>query len=117
MKVTGLYIKLMIRKYGMTVEHRRKTTIDKGGGLVEYEWTVMEPIRGQFNQITPYDTTYNRYGAPIDADYIGTFLPDADIEEGDQLYVNDNWLEVDTKFPRKTGDKTDYIEILFRRKK
>jgi len=117
MKSTGLYIRIMIRKLGVDVKHRRKTTIDKGGGLVEYEWTVMAPIRGQFNQITPFDTTYNKFGAPIDADYIGTFLPDANIEEGDQLYVDDNWLEVDTKFPRRTGANVDYIEVLLRKKK
>ena len=112
---TDLAIKLMIRKYGTTMEHRRKLKTDLGDGDYEESWEVKEPKRGQFIQITASDTVFYMWGQKIDADAIATFLPGTDILEKDQFKFNDIWYEVDTKFSRETGGVEDYIEVLLRR--
>lgn len=112
---TRIYINKMIRKYGQTVQHMRKTTIDKGDGLVEIEYVSQEPKRGNFAQLTGFDTIWDRLGYRIEADYIGTFLPDTDLQEEDRLYIDDHWYEIDTIIPRKTGEIIDYLETLLRR--
>ena len=111
-----LIIKKMIRHYGQEVK-RQKRVRNEDDEEVYYTYTVEEPIRGQFTQITPTDEVFNRWGRTIDADYIGTFLPDESLLEGDLLYVNDGWYEVVNLVNRRTKGITDYKEALLRRKK
>lgn len=106
----------MIRHYGQTVK-RKKRVRNEDSGEVYYTYTVEEPIRGQFIQITPTDEMFNRWGRTIDADYIGTFLPGTKVLKGDLLEINDDWYEVENLVKRRTRGVTDYIETLLRRKK
>ena len=108
-----LYVKKMIRRYGRTVKRKARSVSSDGS----YEYTVAEPVRGMFSQIMPTDEVYYRFGVGLDAQYIGTFLPDTDIEIGDLLELEDDvWYEVITKAERKTGRRVDFIEVLLRRR-
>ena len=110
-----LTVKLMVRKFGETVPHKRRVKVDLGDGEVEYTYDVMEPLRGQFNEIMPYDETMSRFGVKSEADYLGTFIGNADIIEGDQFFYHSIWLEVLNKFEHRTGGAIDYIECLMRK--
>ena len=110
-----MFIKKLIQKYG--IEVKRKARVEHlENGEVYYTYTAKEPVKGQFTQITPVDNLLNRYGIDIAADYIGTFLPSVEIEEGDLLYINDGWYEVQNKIVRRSGTIDHYIEVLLRRK-
>ncbi|MEM2262554.1 MAG: hypothetical protein QXK24_08900 [Ignisphaera sp.] len=116
MEVPRLYIKKMIRHYGQTVPiKKRKVLIDEQGNAF-YVYEQDEPVRGHFNQITPTDEAIQRWGRYIECDCIGTFLPDTNIEEGDQLFINGAWYEVVNKVVRSTKGKADFIEVLLRRR-
>ena len=113
---TALTIKLMIRKYGEDVQHKRRVKTDLGGGEAEYTYEVQEPKRIHWSEISPLDTTVYPFGNRIEADFIATALPNTDIMEYDLLYFNDSWNEVITLINHKTGTITDYMEFLIRRR-
>ena len=113
--VTSIIIKKMIRYYGQTVKHKRRISHTEGGE-VYYTYEVKEPKRGQFMQLTALDQALNRWGVQVDADYIGTFLPGTDIQEGDLLEVDESWYEVQNVMYRRTRGEVDYIEVLLRHK-
>lgn len=113
--VQKIILKKMIRYYGQTVQ-RKKRTRNVDGEDVYYSYSVEEPIRGHFSQITPTDEAMSGWGLSLNADYIGTFLPGTLVEEGDLLYITDGWYEVQNKITRRTGEKDDYIEVLLRLK-
>jgi len=110
-----LIIKKMLRRYGQKVQHKKRVK-NTEGEEVYYTYEVKEPKLGQFSQITSTDQVLDRWGFRIEADMIGTFLPGTDINEGDLLYIDNIWYEVQDKVVRKTGDKEDFIEVLLRRK-
>jgi len=108
-----ILVKKMIRRYGRTVKRKARTVADDGS----YTYTVSYPVRGQFSQITATDEVFYRFGVALEADYIGTFLSDTEIEIGDLLELQpDEWYEVVTKVTRYTGSKADFIEVLLRRR-
>jgi len=108
-------IGLTIRRFGETVQHKRRVKTDLGEGEFEYSYEVMEPIRGHFNEIMPYDETMTRFGVKSEADYLGTFNAGADVKEGDLFYFDDKWIEAVNVFEHKTGGAVDYIESLMRK--
>ena len=112
----GLPIKLMIRHFGETVSYKKRIKTDLGDGEAEYSYETQEPVRGQFLRITPFDEMIDKWGKRIEADMIGSFLPDVDIEEYGLLYIRDGWYEITTKLPHATSGITDYIEVLLRRR-
>lgn len=114
--MTLVIIHKMIRKYGQTVEHKKKVSI-QSEGEEEVTYEVQTPKRGQFDQLTGFSLMYDRAGYREEGDYIGTFLSGTDVWEGDLLKVDDIWLEVVSRMVRKTGGSEDYIEVLLRRKK
>jgi hypothetical protein len=116
MSYIGIIVNRLIKKYGQTVNHKRRTQVDLGNGEVEYDYEVQEPKTGQFSQITPLDIILNRFGERVEADYVGTFLPGVDILEGDLLEIDDNWYEVQNVMTRRTSGIPDYIEVLLRRR-
>jgi len=111
-----LYIKKMIRTYGQSVK-RKKRVKHEDNGEVYYTYTDEEPVRGQFSQLTALDQAVNRWGVPVEADYIGTFLPGTEIYEGDLLYIDNAWYEVVNIMYRRTSGEVDYIEVLLRKRK
>ena len=113
---TELTTKLMIRKQGETVQHKKRITTDIGNGEVEYEYVVQEPKRGQFLRISPFDNTVNQWGQRIEADCIGTFLPGTDVGNNDLLGLTDAWYEITDTITHRTGGHDDYIEVLMRRR-
>ena len=117
MSYVDIFIKRMINKYGQTVKHKRRVEVDLGAGEIEIEYTVQEPKTGQFSEITPLDEILDRMGRRVEADYIGTFLPDTDVLEGDLLEINGAWYEVQNLFQRRTAGTIDYLEVLLRRRK
>lgn len=112
----NLVVKKMIRKYGETVQHKKRVSNDEGNGEVYYSYTVEEPKRGQFMQLTATDEIFQKYGVVKSGDWIATFLPDTDVNKGDLLYVGDAWLEVQQVIERKTSASVDYVECLLRHK-
>jgi len=115
MSGSNLVIKKLIRKYGQEVQHKKKIeTVTDGEREISYE--VQTPKKGMFNQILPEDLITDRYGYHVTADYIGTFLPGTDISEGDLLYIDNYWLEVQNVMYRRTGSTVEYIEVLLRKK-
>ena len=116
MSYIGILISRMIKKYGQTINHKRRTQVDLGNGEVEYDYEVQEPKTGQFSQITPLDIVLNRFGERVEADWIATFLPGTDILEGDLLEIDDQWCEVQNIFHRRTSGVEDYLEVFLRRR-
>jgi hypothetical protein len=115
MSVEKLYIKKMIKHYGQEVM-RKKRTKNYNGDEVYYTYSVEQPVKGHFMQITPVDEMLMNWGFEKTCDYIATFLPDTEIEEGDLLNIDDNWYEVSQKITRRTGEKVEYIETLLKLK-
>ena len=113
----NLTVMMMIRKFGETVPHRKrvKTVIDASAGEYEYNYEDQEPKRGQFNEIMPYDELMTRFGVKSEADYLGTFLPDTDVAEGDLLYVHGYWMEILNLYRHRTSGTIDYLEGLMRK--
>jgi len=110
-----IIIKKMLRRYGQKVQHKKRIKNIEGEEIF-YTYEVQEPKLGQFSQITSTDQIMERWGIRIEADVIGTFLPDTDVNEGDLLYIDNEWYEVQDKVVRRTGDREDFIEVLLRRK-
>ena len=110
-----LIIKKMLRRYGQKVQHKKRIK-NTEGEEVYYTYEVKEPKRGQFMQLTALDQALNRWGVQVDADYIGTFLPGTDIQEGDLLEIDGSWYEVQNVMYRRTKGEVDYIEVLLRHK-
>lgn len=110
-------ISKMIRKYGQDVQHKKKIVVDLGNGQEEIDYVIQDTKRGQFTEVTPLDNMFEHYGITVEADYIGTFLPDVVFAEGDLLYIDDQWLEVMTVFKHRTAGAINYIEVLLRRRK
>jgi hypothetical protein len=109
-------IKLMIRKYGVDLPHKKKVITNIGDGEKETSYVVQSPKRGQYSEITPLDLLIMSWGMQPEGDYIVTFLPDTDVSAGDLLYIDDNCCEIlEAPFNRKTGSKVDYIEVHVRR--
>ena len=113
----ALNIKLMIRKYGEDVQHKKKVTTDIGNGEEEISYIIQTPKRIQWIQITPYDEKINKFGKHIEADYLASSLPSTDINEYDLLYIDSHWCEVQNKIIHKTGMYSDYSEYLLRKYK
>lgn len=112
-----LSIKMMIRRYGVDLPHKRKVSTDIGGGEIEVTYELQEPKRGQYTEITPLDTLQGRWGQRLECDYIVTFLPEllTQLTEGDLIYIDNAWVEILDKFDRYTGKNLDYIECHCRR--
>ena len=101
--------------YGQTVNRRQRIRTDVDGDFI-YTYVTKEPIRGQFTQLTATDEAVERWGFFVDADYIATFLPTTEVEEGDLLYLYDAWYEVENFVKRRTRGIVDYKEALLRKK-
>jgi hypothetical protein len=112
----NITIRKMIRTYGQTVQRKRRVrTIDSNGDYT-YSYELMEPITGQFTQLTATDESAMHWGFAVDADYIATFLPNSDVKEGDIYYLDDGWREVQNFVARSTKGRIDFIEALLRTK-
>ena len=110
-------IQRMIRMYGEDVQHKKRIKTDLGDGEAEYSFELQDVKRIHWSEATAIDESIYHMGKLTEADYIATALPETDISEYDLLYVDSYWCEVITKFYRKTGINTDYLEFLLRRVK
>jgi hypothetical protein len=107
----------MIRMYGEDVQHKKRIKTDLGDGEAEYSFVLQDVKRVHWTEATAYDETTYKFSKISEADFLATALPETDINEYDLLYLDGSWCEVMTKFYRKTGIYTDYLEFLLRRVK
>lgn len=118
MRYQDLNIKLMIRRYGQELPHKKKVTTDIGDGDIEISYVLQSNKRGQVVELTALDTLVAKWGQRLEGDYLATFLPGTDIHEGDLLYVNGAWCEIlEHPLDRCTGGVVDYMEAHLRRVK
>ena len=109
-------VRLMIRKYGQTIMHKKKVIVNYPDGDSEFTYKIQPSKRGQVIELTPLDILVAKFGNRVEGDYLVTFLPNTDINEGDLLYLNGHWCEVmEHPLERSTAGKVDFLEAHCRR--
>ncbi|RLF22421.1 MAG: hypothetical protein DRN15_09020 [Thermoprotei archaeon] len=108
-------VRKLIRVYGQELIRKKRIETIEGDERV-YTYSEPEVLRGQVSQLTGYAESWEMPGLQIRAEYLVTFAPETEIEVGDLLRIGDEWVEVVEKLHRKTGNKTDFIECLCRRR-
>jgi len=108
-------ISKLINTYGETCTVKQRIS-RKVNGQTVYEYREGYDTKGQFLQVMPYDIVIYEFGNIMVGDYIGTFLPNVNIKEGDIVELHGTKLEVQNVMYRRHKGKIVYVEVLLRRK-
>lgn len=108
-------VKRLMKKYGEEVQLCKRITKTVNNQVV-YEYSEPVIVLAQIEQIIPYDYILEKYGSIPTGDYLATFLPEVDVNEGDLIIYQGQKLNVENVIYRRHKGVVIYKEAVLRKK-